>query len=325
VKAALGAICGVLLLPVLGIAAGTGVVGGISSVGATSATAVADIPPRYMQLYQAAGARYRLPWELLAAIGKVECDHGSDPDPSCSQEGAENYTGAGGPMQFLVATWATYGVDADGDRRADRWNPADAIFAAARYLRASGAPGDIQQAIYAYNHSPIYVDNVVALMQQYRREAVAAPPVGGAAVDVGDPAALASAVLSNARLGLRPEAALDVREGRLDPRLLAALLALSQRFQLDGVGPCISGHSTYVAGTNRLSNHTAGRACDIGTVSGQLVRASSPAARQLVIAAASLPAAIRPTEIGSPFVLVGCGACFSDADHQDHVHLGYDQ
>jgi hypothetical protein len=329
VKAALCAACGVLLLPVLAIAAGTGVIGGIGSVGAIAPAAVADIPPRYMQLYQAAATRYRIPWELLAAIGKTECDHGRNPDPSCTHEGAANYAGAGGPMQFLASTWATYGVDADGDRRADRWNPADAIFGAANYLRASGAPGDLQRAIYAYNHSGIYVDNVVALMQKYRQEAAAAPPVGGVApslggMDLGDRAALAHAVLSDPRLGLRPEAALDVRAGRLDPRLLAALLALSEHFQLDGVGPCISGHSTYVAGTNRISNHTAGRACDIGTVDGQLVRASSPAARQLVIVAASLPASIRPTEIGSPFVLSGCRVCFSDADHQDHIHLGFD-
>jgi hypothetical protein len=328
-QAALGTVCAVFLLPVLAIAAGTGVIGGIGGVGRSAPAAVADIPPRYMRLYQAAAARYKLPWELLAAIGKTECDHGRNPHPSCTQEGTENFAGAGGPMQFLASTWAAYGVDADGDRHADRWNPADAIFGAARYLRASGAPDDLQQAIYAYNHSPLYVNNVVALMQKYRQEAAAAPPIGGTSPAIGgaalgDPAALAHAVLSDPRLGLRPQAVADVRGGRLDPRLLAALLALSQSFQLDGVGPCISGHSTFVAGTNRVSNHTAGRACDIGTINGQLVRASSPAARQLVIATTSLPASIRPTEIGSPFVLSGCPACFSDADHQDHVHLGFD-
>jgi hypothetical protein len=328
-KAALGAVCAVFLLPVLAIAAGTGVIRGIGGVSATAPAEIADISASYLRLYEAAAARYRVPWELLAAIGKVECDHGRDPDPSCTREGAENYAGAGGPMQFLASTWGTYGVDADGDHRADRWSPADAIFGAARYLRASGAPGDLQQAIFAYNHSGIYVDNVVALMQRYQQEAAAAPPVVGVSPAIGgsapgDPVALAHAVLIDRRIGLWAEAADDVRSGRLDPRLLAALLALSQSFHLDGVGPCISGHSTYVAGTNRVSNHTAGRACDIGTVNGQLVRASSPAARQLVIVAASLPASIRPTEIGSPFVLSGCPACFSDADHQNHVHLGFD-
>ena len=93
-------------------------------------------------LYQAAARRYGLDWAILAGIGKVECDHGRDPDPSCTQEGAVNSAGAGGPMQFIASTWARYGVDGDGDGRADRWDPADAIYAAANYLRASGAPGD---------------------------------------------------------------------------------------------------------------------------------------------------------------------------------------
>jgi hypothetical protein len=328
-KGALGAVCCVLLLPVLAIGAATGVVGGVGSVGAMPAQSVADIPSSYLRLYEAAAARYRLPWELLAAIGKVECDHGRDPDPSCSRQGAENYAGAGGPMQFIGSTWETYKVDADGDHTADRWDPADAIFGAARYLPASGAPGDLQRAIYAYNHSAIYVDNVVALMQKYRQEAAAAQPVGGVSPSIGgaplgDRAGLARAVLSDPRLGLRSEAIIDIRAGRIDPRLLAALLALSQHFQLDGIGPLITGHGTYVAGTNRVSNHTAGRAADVGTVNGQLVRSSSGAARQLVIAAATLPAAIRPTEIGSPFADLSCAVCFSDADHQDHVHLGFD-
>ena len=84
-------------------------------------------------------------WAVLAGIGKVECDHGRDPDPSCTAEGAVNSAGAGGPMQFLASTWARYGVDGDGDGRVDRWDPADAIYAAANYLRASGAPGDYQR------------------------------------------------------------------------------------------------------------------------------------------------------------------------------------
>ena len=64
-------------------------------------------------------------------------------------------------MQFLAATWAIYGVDANGDGRADRWNPADAIFAAARYLKANGAPAETQRAIFAYNHSQAYVETVL--------------------------------------------------------------------------------------------------------------------------------------------------------------------
>jgi hypothetical protein len=65
-------------------------------------------------------------------------------------------------MQFMPATWATYGVDANRDGRRDPNDPVDAIFAAARYLRAAGAPADMGAALYAYNHADWYVRGVVA-------------------------------------------------------------------------------------------------------------------------------------------------------------------
>jgi hypothetical protein len=147
-------------------AAGGGDVGG-SNDGA-SALARRDIPPEYLRLYQAAGARYGLDWAILAGIGKVECDHGRDPDPSCMHEGAMNSAGAGGPMQFIGATWTTYGVDGDGDGRRDRWDPADAIYGAANYLHAAGAPGDYRSAIFAYNHAGWYVAEVQRWAAKYR-------------------------------------------------------------------------------------------------------------------------------------------------------------
>jgi hypothetical protein len=125
-----------------------------------SALALKEIPAPYLRLYERAGERYGLNWAILAGIGRVECDHGRDPDPSCTHEGAVNPAGAGGPMQFLASTWAEYGVAAEGDGPPDRWNPADAIYSAANYLRASGAPDDYRQAIYAYNHASWYVNEV---------------------------------------------------------------------------------------------------------------------------------------------------------------------
>ena len=87
-----------------------------------------------------AAQRYGIDWAILAGIGKVECDHGRDPDPSCTREGATNSAGAGGPMQFLASDLGQYGVDGRRHGAPDRWDPADAIYGAARYLRASGAP-----------------------------------------------------------------------------------------------------------------------------------------------------------------------------------------
>ncbi|TMK98425.1 MAG: lytic transglycosylase domain-containing protein [Actinobacteria bacterium] len=142
---------------------------------APPASAARDIPPDFLRLYAQAAASYGLDWAVLAAIGKVECDHGRAHDPSCTREGAVNGARAGGPMQFIESTWARYGLDADGDGRANRWDPADAIYAAANYLRASGAPRDYRRAILAYNHSRAYLAEVEALAARYRDAASATP------------------------------------------------------------------------------------------------------------------------------------------------------
>ncbi len=145
-----------------------------------SALAQREIPSHYLILYEQAARRYGLDWAILAGIGKVECDHGRDPDPSCSREGAVNSAGAGGPMQFIASTWTRYGVDGDGDGRIDRWDPADAIFSAANYLHASGAPGDYRQALFAYNHAIRYVENVEHWAELYRAPGASqVSPAGG--------------------------------------------------------------------------------------------------------------------------------------------------
>lgn len=161
---------GLLLLPILVVGGALGAYSSIS-VADPSDVALTQIPPAYLQLYVAAGAQYGIPWEILAGIGRVECDHGQSPDPSCTQEGVENAAGAGGPMQFLAPTFAKYGVVAPGGANPpDRWNPPDAISSAANYLKASGAPDHIDQAIYAYNHSEAYVKQVLYWASVYQGE-----------------------------------------------------------------------------------------------------------------------------------------------------------
>jgi hypothetical protein len=112
-----------------------------------------DVPPFLLAIYQSAAARYRVPWEVLAAINEVETDYGRD--LAVSSAGAEGW------MQFLPQTWAEYGVDATGAGVRDPYNPADAIFAAARYLRAAGAAQNLDGAVFAYNHSSLYVESVM--------------------------------------------------------------------------------------------------------------------------------------------------------------------
>jgi len=129
-----------------------------------------SIPPLYLHLYEAAAARYGLDWTILAGIGTVECDNGQDPARSCHVPGALNYAGAGGPAQFLLSTWKRYGVTPTGHGTPDMWNPADAIYSMANYLRASGAPANYRQAIYAYNAAWWYVAEVLSWAQRYRAQ-----------------------------------------------------------------------------------------------------------------------------------------------------------
>ena len=121
-------------------------------------------PKNYRELY-IDSARYckGLDWRVLAAIGQVESGHGKNLGPSSA--------GALGPMQFLPSTWAAYGVDGDGDGKADIMNPFDAVPSSALYLcRFGAAKGEqgLYDAIFAYNHADWYVRKVLGLAAQYQ-------------------------------------------------------------------------------------------------------------------------------------------------------------
>ncbi|MDQ3858018.1 MAG: lytic murein transglycosylase [Actinomycetota bacterium] len=131
-----------------------------------------------LALWHSAGAAYGVPWELLAAINKIESDFGRNMGPSSA--------GAVGWMQFLPSTWMRWGVDANGDGLADPWNAEDAIFSAARYLAAAGADHDLARAIFAYNHAAWYVDDVLELARAFADGAGYDPtlPTGGGSDDM---------------------------------------------------------------------------------------------------------------------------------------------
>jgi hypothetical protein len=111
------------------------------------------VPPFLLSIYQAAGIEYGIRWEVLAAINEIETDYGRNLNVSSA--------GAVGWMQFMPSTWKVYGTDANKDKRKDPYNPVDAIFAAARYLKAAGYQDDVRRAIFAYNHADWYVDSVL--------------------------------------------------------------------------------------------------------------------------------------------------------------------
>jgi murein DD-endopeptidase MepM/ murein hydrolase activator NlpD len=111
------------------------------------------VPPFLLPIYQAAGIQYGIRWEVLAAINEIETDYGRNLNVSSA--------GAVGWMQFLPSTWKTWGVDGNHDGRKDPYNPVDAIFAAARYLKAAGGGQDLNRAIFAYNHAGWYVQSVM--------------------------------------------------------------------------------------------------------------------------------------------------------------------
>lgn len=133
-------------------------------------TVVADIPQLYLRLYVEAARENKVDWAILAAIGKIETDHGRSTAPGV-HAGVNAYGCCAGPMQFSIvghpSTWDTYG------QGGSVYDPRAAIPAAARYLVTSGAPRDYHAAVLAYNHSERYYRDVMIKAQEYRTLATA--------------------------------------------------------------------------------------------------------------------------------------------------------
>jgi hypothetical protein len=172
-----GALLGLAVM--LGGTPGCG--GGGEAVGGLSA----KVPARLAPIYMGAAERYHLGERgpsVLAAINFVETSFGTN--MATSSAGAEGW------MAFLPSTFAEWGVDGDGDGVKDLFDPADAIYSAANYLRDSGAPGDWQKAVFAYNHADWYVAKVL----RYARSFAAA---GAETIASAGPACAAAAVAPN--------------------------------------------------------------------------------------------------------------------------------
>jgi soluble lytic murein transglycosylase-like protein len=112
---------------------------------------------------RAAASAFGIRASIIAGIAEIESNFGCAMGPSTA--------GAIGWTQFMPATWKSWGMDADGDGRADPYNSVDAVFSTARYLRASGAPRSYRRALFAYNHATWYVNSVLRRAAKYRQAA----------------------------------------------------------------------------------------------------------------------------------------------------------
>jgi Transglycosylase SLT domain len=170
---------------------------------------------RAAQVIDAADPSCHLEWPLIAAIGRVESDHGRYGGNTLSERGISEpgiygipldgsngtatisdtdagqfdedpvYDRAVGPMQFIPSTWAVVGVDGDGDGRRDPQDIDDAALATAVYLCSGNenlaTPIGQQAAVYRYNHSQDYVNLVLSIMRAYAHGDYAAIPNASAA------------------------------------------------------------------------------------------------------------------------------------------------
>lgn len=299
-----GVLALILLLPILFMGALIAIAG--EDI-APSDKALDEIPADLLPIYQSAAQTCDgLDWTVLAAIHKVETNFGRSEISSSK--------GALGPMQFMPPTWRAYGVDGDGDGLADTNNVYDAIFSAAHLLCANGAgdPSRLADAIWNYNHSDSYVAEVLELATSY----------GVATLGSGLASAAPTDLLNNPRVTLTSNARADLEAGVVDARIIALLDAISRRYAI-GISVFKSGHSMRTR-SGSISNHYYGRAVDITFVDGRPVSDGNNSARHIVEALAKIQGGMRPPELGHPFSDLTVIGGFSDADHDDHLHIGFD-
>lgn len=149
------------------------------------------IPAKYIPIYIAAEEKYHVPWTLLAAHHRIEtrfstmktlispvgaeghmqfmpCTFVGWKHPTCKGLGEGAISKADKTSPAVIRKYGGYGVDANGDGVADPFNVEDAVFSAANYLSKNGASqGKLKKAIYSYNHSDEYVQDVLFYYHLY--------------------------------------------------------------------------------------------------------------------------------------------------------------
>jgi murein DD-endopeptidase MepM/ murein hydrolase activator NlpD len=174
----------------------------------TPAPATLDYPA-LQSLWQRAGVAYGVRWQVLAAINKIESNFGRNMGPSSA--------GAVGWMQFMPSTWLRWGMDGDGDRISDPWDPEDGVFSAARYLAAAGGASDIRRAVFAYNHADWYVNDVLDTANLFGGE----QPAGFAVDQLGVDLQTAQVAVAQSSEALTAARKLERARAKIEARLLA--------------------------------------------------------------------------------------------------------
>jgi murein DD-endopeptidase MepM/ murein hydrolase activator NlpD len=170
----LGLVTALVLAVVVGAAgAVTGIWAVQATQGSTGSADLTGIPPAYLTLYQQAAAQFKLDWEVLAAVGRVETNHGRNAS-GCTP----NSAGAQGPMQFLPPTFV-HAAKLAKLTDPDICDPVDAIPAAAAYLASNGAPKRWDHALYRYNPADWYPPLVMRWAVRYGYGASVVWPADG--------------------------------------------------------------------------------------------------------------------------------------------------
>jgi len=131
-------------------------------------------------------------------------------------------------------------------------------------------------------------------------------------------------ILNDPRVDVYAGGRIDIGSGRVDGRLLDALMAMANQFGSVRITSLISGHGTFTSSGN-ISMHTLGCAADIGSVAGQIIQSSTQGPGSItemgVKYLAGLPADLSPHQVISLYSFGG--PTLAMGDHHDHIHLGY--
>jgi len=349
------AIAAAVLLAVLALILGVAILASLfgqntcgaggGSGGTPSGSAKRAIPADFLAAYQQAGAKYGVPWEILAGIGKEECDHGKNPDPSCTPQpgasgpGVANFAGAAGPMQIGVGGAAgdefdRVRVDANNDGSAGTHDPADAAAMAARILlQDKGAPKSApldayRAAVTAYNGSgPVavaYADRVLADAHTYAAGPITTAPSGGC-TDTGLGGTRVPGKVVVAPGANRPGVGLQ-------PDILQYVAQMAGLYGRPIVISTGTNHSQYTVDGN-VSDHWTGQAADLGMAANGGTDDSPIGDRLmtacLIVAGVPPPQAVREAQQGGLYTLDHAGLriqciwkTYQGGNHHNHVHVG---